>query len=203
MRRTTPFIALLPAALLTCASCTNTTIVEPFVRPPDALVEQSYRSPGADFSIYTKLMTSPLEIYYPDDGPAPSEADLVRLRQTFRDAFLTELTDDYEIVTEPGPDVLHVIGQIVDLKIVGPIGSFQPTGRLSQLVTKGQLTLLIELRDSVSGRVLARAGETEQGDSTSFTDEETSWAEVERAAARWAGMFRAFLDENLGGGGGS
>jgi len=95
--------------------------------------------------------------------------------------------------------VLHVIGQIVDLKIVGPIGSFEPTGRLSQLVTKGQLTLLMELRDSVSGRVLARAGETEQGDETSFTDEEASWEQVNQAAQRWAGMFRSFLDESLGG----
>ena len=115
----------------------------------------------------------------------------------FRDAFLTEIGDDYEIVTEPGPDVLHVVAQIIDLKIAGAVGSFEPTGRLRQLVTKGQLTLLIELRDSVSGRVLARAGETEGGDSTSFTDEEASWEEVELAARRCAGMFRSFLDENL------
>lgn len=190
--------ALTYAGIVLCASCTTTTIVEPFVRPADAQVEQSYRSPGADFSVYTKLMGTPLEIYYPDDGPPPSEADLDRLRGLFREAFLAAIADDYEIVTEPGPDVLHVIGQIVDLKIVGPIGSFEPTGRLRQLVTKGQLTLLMELRDSVSGRVLARAGETEQGDETSFTDEQASWEEVDAAARRWAGLFRAFLDENLG-----
>ena len=182
-----------------CVSCTTTTIVEPFVRSPDAQVEQSYRSPGADFSVYSKLMGSPLEIYYPDEGPPPSEEDLERLRELFRNAFLAAIGDDYEIVTEPGPDVLHVVGQIVDLKIVGPIGSFEPTGRLRQLVTKGQLTLLMELRDSVSGRVLARAGETEQGDETSFTDEEASWEQVDEAAQRWAGMFRIFLDESLGG----
>jgi len=190
---------LVPVLLVAGTSCTTTTIVEPFVRPADARVEQSYRSPGADFSVYTKLMGNPLEIYYPDDGPAPSEADLDRLRGLFRDAFLTAIGDEYEIVTEPGPDVLHVIGQIVDLKIVGPIGSFEPTGRLRQLVTKGQLTLLMELRDSVTGRVLARAGETEQGDETSFTDEEASWEQVNQAAQRWAGMFRSFLDESLGG----
>ena len=190
---------LVPVLLVAGSSCTTTTIVEPFVRPADARVEQSYRSPGADFSVYTKLMGNPLEIYYPDDGPPPSEADLDRLRGLFREAFLTAIGEDYEIVTEPGPEVLHVIGQIVDLKIVGPLGSFEPTGRLRQLVTKGQLTLLMELRDSVSGRVLARAGETEQGDETSFTDEEASWEQVNQAAQRWAGMFRDFLDESLGG----
>lgn len=199
MRRTnTAFMALAAAALPLVAGCTTTTIVEPFVRPPDAQVEQSYISPGADFGVYTKLMGSPLEIYYPEDGPPPGEDELQRLRDTFREAFLTAIGDDYEIVSEPGPDVLHVIGQIVDLKITGAVGSFEPTGRLRQLVTKGQLTLLMELRDSVTGRVLARAGETEQGDSTSSTDEEASWEQVEVAAERWAGLFRRFLDQNLG-----
>ena len=187
-----------PVGLAICTACTTTTTVEPFYRPADAQVEQVYISPGADFSVYTRLMASPLEIYYPEDGPQPSEEELERLRETFRTAFLTEIGDAYEIVPEPAPDVLHVIAQIIDLKVTGALGSFEATGRLRELVTRGQLTLLMEFRDSVTGRVLARAGETEQGASTARSAEDASWAEVETAARRWASMFRTFLDENLG-----
>ena len=191
-------IALITMTVMFLDACSTTTIVEPFYRPEGARVEQAYISPDADFSIYSKLLAQPLEIYYPTDAPAPSEDELDRLRQIFRDAFLGELADDYEIVEEPGPDVLTVLAQIIDLKVTGPLGSYESTGRLRELVTKGQLTFLMEFRDSLTDRVLARAGETEDGAATSLTEEEASWAEVEVAAQRWAVLFRSWLDDNLG-----
>ena len=191
-------VGLITTTVMLLDACSTTTIVEPFYRPEGARVEQAYISPDADFSRYSKLLAQPLEIYYPTDAPAPSEDELDRLRQIFRDAFLGELADDYEIVAEPGPDVLTVLAQIVDLKVTGPLGTFESTGRLRHLVTKGQLTFLMEVRDSLTDRVLARAGETEDGAATSLTEEEASWAEVEVAAQRWAGLFRSWLDENLG-----
>ena len=191
-------VVLITTTVMLLGGCSTTTIVEPFYRPEGARVEQAYVSPDADFSIYSKLLAQPLEIYYPTDAPAPSEDELNRLRQIFRDAFLGELADDYEIVEEPGPDVLTVLAQIIDLKVTGPLGNFESTGRLRHLVTKGQLTFLMELRDSQTDRVLARAGETEDGAQTSLTEEDASWAEVEVAAQRWAGLFRSWLDENLG-----
>jgi len=191
-------IALITTTAVLLDACSTTTIVEPFYRPEGARVDQAFVSPDADFSLYSKLLAQPLEIYYPTDAPAPGEDELDRLRQIFRDAFLGELADDYEIVAEPGPDVLTVLAQIVDLKVTGPLGTYESTGRLRQLVTKGQLTFLMEVRDSLTDRVLARAGETEDGTETSLTEEEASWAEVEVAAQRWAELFRSWLDENLG-----
>ena len=91
-----------------------------------------------------------------------------------------------------------IIAQVIDLKIAGPAGDFQPSGRLREVVSRGQLTLLLEFQDSVTGRVLARAGEADQGTATSLTDEEASWSQVESAAGRWVGMVRTFLDNNLG-----
>jgi hypothetical protein len=160
------------------------------------MVEQSYLSPAADFSIYSKLLVEPLEIYYPDDAPEPDAADLERLRAIFRNAFLPKL-EGYEILEEPGPDVLRVRGQIIDLKLTGALGTYDATGRLHELVTKGQLTFLMEIGDSMADRVLARAGETEEGSSTSLSGDEAGWREVEVAAERWATMFRTWLDANL------
>jgi hypothetical protein len=186
-----------PATLL-LAACGSTTIVEPYYRPQNARVEQAYLSPSADFRNYTKLLATPLEIYTPDNAPPPDPAELDRLRATFREAFLAELGDDYEIVTAPGVGVMRVIAQIVDLKITGAQGTFAATGRLREVVAAGELTLLMEFRDSLTDRVLARVGESTAGTATGATDREASWQEVEAAAQRWARLFRAFLDENFG-----
>jgi hypothetical protein len=201
MRRLTRRLPdLLVAASLSAAAagCKVTTIVDPYFRPESARVEQAYVSPGADFRNYTKLMTRPLEVYYPDNVTPPSPEELDRLRRIFRETFLAELGNDYEIVDAAAPDVMLVIGQIVDLKVLGAGGTYEPSGRLREVVASGQLTLLLEFQDSVTGRVLARVGESDHGSATAATDEAASWAQVEAAAIRWALLFKDFLDRNLG-----
>ena len=47
-----------------------------------------------------------------------------------------------------------------------------------------------------SREVLARAGDQEKP--PEGADDSTSWDEVDMAAARWATLFRNFLDNNLG-----
>ena len=59
-----------------------------------------------------------------------------------------------------------------------------------------QLTFLMEIIDSESGDVLARAGDRTWTSSSGGDSEE--WAEVERAAKYWAGLFRNWLDKSLG-----
>lgn len=190
---------LLASALaIALTACKTTIIVDPYFRPADAQVERAYVSPTAEFRSYRRLMARPLEVYYPDDVPPPSQEELDRLRGIFRQAFLSAVGDDYEIVDRAAPDVMLVSGQIVDLKVLGADGTYVASGRLSDVVAKGQLTLLLEFRDAVTERVLARAGEASQGEATSRTDEAASWAQVETAAARWAQLFKNFLDRHLG-----
>jgi hypothetical protein len=180
------------------AGCTSTTTVEPFYRPESARVEQAYVSPTAEFRNYSRLMARPLEIYYPDDVSPPEVQDVERLRRLFREAFLRAVGQDYDIVDEPAPDVMLVTAQIVDLKILGTGGTYIPSGRLREVTARGQLTLLLEFQDSVTGKVLARAGEADRGMATAESDEAASWADVQAAAERWAALFRDFLDDNLG-----
>jgi hypothetical protein len=56
----------------------------------------------------------------------------------------------------------------------------------------------MELKDSVSGKVLARAADSASAPAFSSTAEAaTDWNSVESAADRWAQLFRQFLDNNL------
>jgi hypothetical protein len=181
------------------AACKVTTIVEPFYRPPTAQVEYVALSANADFSAYRSIQLTPLGIYYPENVPQPPAADLDRLRQYFREAFLAALGDDYRIASAAGTDVLRVTAQIIDLKIVGAGGTYEPSARLREVIAAGELSLVMELQDSVTERALVRAADTTSTANPDATSREADWDNVRQAAERWAEMFRRFLDMNMQG----
>ena len=187
-------LALIAAMLF--VACTKTVYVGSFNRVPNTAVEYAYINQEADFSRYTKLMSGGLEIYYPENEEAPDQAELDRIRGYFRDAFAAALGDDYEIVTEPAPDVLKVSAQVIDMKMTSGGAVFDATGKLRDIVAHGELTFLMEMSDSVSGQVLARAGD--KSTDISAEHDEADWNDVRRAAEYWAGLFRNWLDASLG-----
>ena len=186
--------AILVAATLS-AACAEPE-AETYVRQQNSNVEQAYVVPGADFSKYTYLMTDGLEIYYPQSDAAPPAEDIAHIRELFRRAFIEAIGSDYEFVEAAGPDVLKVNAQLIDMKVMGADGGYTASGKLKTLVAQGQLTFLMEIIDSESGDVLARAGDRTWTSSSGGDSEE--WAEVDRAAKYWAGLFRNWLDKSLG-----
>jgi hypothetical protein len=103
-------------------------------RPATAKVDYAFLSPNADFSKYRTLILSQLEVYYPDSIPQPEDLD--RLRQYFREAILAAFGNDFEITFEPAPETLRVNAQIIDLKIVGAQGTYQPSSRRREVVAE-------------------------------------------------------------------
>lgn len=187
------------AALSLGLTACNTTTVDSYVRVQGSRADQAYIKPGVDFSKYRQLKPVALEIYYYEGQGGPEPADLERIRAIFREAFLSRLEGVYPIVDESGPDVLGVRASLVDAKFHPDTAELQRKGLLTTLVAAGQLSFFMELTDSVSGEVLARAGDLEkEPDAAMARTQDTGWQQVETAAARWAELFRDFLDENLG-----
>ena len=189
-------VFLLVVASLFLYACTKTIVTGSFNRVPNTAVEYAYINEQADFSQYTKLMNGGLEIYYPEGEDAPDPAEIDRIRGYFRDAFTSAIGDAYEIVDEPGPDVMKVRGQVIDMKMTSGGASLDVSGRLRDVVAHGELTFLMEMSDSVSGQVLARAGD--KSTDISADTEDATWDDVRRAAEYWAGLFRNWLDNYLG-----
>ncbi len=81
------------------------------------------------------------------------------LKRLFREAVVEALTKDdgYELTTEPGPDVLRITASLIDLVVSVPT----ERGGRQDVYTRsyGMVSLIIELRDSQSGEILARAGD--------------------------------------------
>ena len=159
-------------------------------------VEASFIATDADFSKYDRLTAEAMGIYFPEDA-APSTDDQQRTRQIFREAFLGELTE-YEIVGEAGPSTLMVQATLIDFRKASVTDATSVRREHRDMVKPGSLIFLMELKDSVSGRTLARAADSAAVPSFSTSaDATTDWATVESSADRWAMLFRSFLDENL------
>ena len=196
VRRKTIGVFALSLGVFSVATACTKTIVTSYERQTQSAVEYAYVNTEADFRRYSRLTTDGLEIYFPDNIDPPAE-DVERIRASFRRAFTAAIGDDYEIVDSAGPDVLKVRAQLIDMKITGREGDYVASGMLRDIVARGELTFVMEMIDSESGTVLARAGD--QTADGLKSGETAAWVEVDRAAEYWAGLFRDWLDRSLGG----
>ena len=188
------------ASLLALAACA-TVETQSFVVPDNTRIESARVAVGADFSKYDRLQATDMGIYFPE-GTAMSDEDLQRLRQTFRTAFMDEL-DAYSISREPGPTTMKVEASLLDLRDAvntrAAAASMRP--ELRDLATPGSLVFLMELKDSRTGQVLARAADSARAPAFGTeAGKQTDWKAVDEAATHWARLFRTFLDDNLGAG---
>lgn len=187
---TTTFCSLIMVA------CT-TVETQSFRVASNSNVDSAYIATDADFSQYDRLLVDDMGIFFPE-RVRMSEEELARIRQIFRESFLKELSE-YEITQEPGPGMLRVTASLVDLRdaTYGEIPNLRRDMR--DAARPGALLFLMELRDSGTDRVLARAGDSDTAPRfASGENREPDWTAVESAAQRWAALFRAFLDQNLG-----
>jgi len=178
----------LPVSLVLATGCTTTT-AQSFNVAENPQVEASFIAADADFGKYDRLLASDMGIFFPT-GAAPSVDDQKRTRQVFREAFLSRL-DGYSIVREKGPSTLDVQATLIDYR--NATGADVPNVRreLKDIARPGALLFLMELKDSESGKVLARAADSASAPAFSTsTNTVTDWSAVETSAARWATLFR-------------
>jgi hypothetical protein len=197
IRRITPQgrTLALAAASLVFVGCTTVT-TQSFRVNKSSNVESSQVAVGADFGKYDRLTADGMGIFFPK-GSTPSKEDQQRTRQIFRTAFLSEL-ENYDIVVNKGPTTLLVKPSLIDYRNSAGGDALLVRRDLRDIANPGSLIFLMELVDSESGEILARAADSasvpifESGENII-----TDWDAVESAAKRWAELFRIFLDENL------
>ncbi len=184
-------------SLLVLAGCASEQVESQSFRVvPDSNVESAQIAIDADFSRYDRLLASELGIFFPQSHLTTAE-DIARIRQTFRDAFLQQIAS-YNIVNEPGPSTMTVEASLIDMRNAVADQIPQMRSEIRDMAQPGTILFLMEMRDSETNRVLARAADSAKA--PTFATEagmETDWASIEDAAQHWAALFRIFLDENL------
>jgi hypothetical protein len=170
-------------------------------------LEYAWARPGIDLGKYDKIVLAPAEMGFrevKDPGlrrdatefPLDDEQK-AQLQSLIHDAFVAELGKSrrFKLVTEPGPGVLEIRGAIVD--VVSHVPD-EPVGRSAvYLRSLGEGTLVVELRDSQTHEILARAADRRAAESAFPTRSSpaSNRADVRNATERWASLLRRRLDE--------
>lgn len=189
------FAFIILSSLLT-VGCT-TVETQSFRATGNQDLDSSYIATDADFSQYHRLLIDDMGIFFPTSAPM-SKDDLVRIRQIFRQSFMQELTG-YEITQEPGPGMLRVTASLVDLRNATYAEIPDMRRDMRKIAQPGALLFMMELKDSGTNRVLARAGDSTAAPQFATPESlQVDWTSVESAAQHWAALFRVFLDQNLG-----
>jgi len=134
-------------------------------------LDAAYLSPGADFRPYTKLLVDPTQTAFRKDWVKNmnNQRDISRkvddqmakdileaARTNFADVFGAAFGKaGYAIVTAPGADVLRISPSVINLYVNAP--DVMATGRsTSYTANAGEATMVLELRDSITGALLGR-----------------------------------------------
>jgi hypothetical protein len=184
-------------------SATPQVTADGLSRLHDSVMQQAWVKPGVDLSAYTRIMVLPTSLSFKDvprhsrDEFAITERQKQALLEVVPEALGAELAKltGYTLTDKPGRDVLVVWGGVLDIASRVPP---EPVGRGASFVrTLGEATLVVELRDSMTDEVVARAVDR-RSVSPAFVRRSTSAsneAEVRNAARRWAADLRRQLDE--------
>jgi len=183
---------------------------------PDTGFANVYKKPGASFSDYTAFFVEPCEVSFRknwqrdqnqnriDLSSQVTKKDVERIKAglgemcetTFRGA-LAE-APAYKVVdtTDGAEQVLVLAPSIINLDINAP--DVMSAGRTRSYTTQsGEMTLLLELKDGVTGEVLVRVADRRKD----FDDMQLQWtnsvtnrADAQRVLNRWAHVLRENLD---------
>lgn len=181
-------------------------------------LREAWVKPDIDLSAYRQIMLAPVEIQYravrntgltamsrssTTEFPI-SDADKQRLADTVTEVFRDELSkgQGLALTTRPGPAAL--LARVTLLDVVSRVPPEGPGRSHIFLDEIGSATLVLELKDSMSGETLARAvdrrtAEAPDGpggpNTLSRVTSVTAWSEVRRVARRWAATAARLINE--------
>ena len=182
-------------------------------RVEDSIAAIAYIKPDADFSVYDRFTILDCYVAFKKDwqrdhnraspGNRVSDSDMQRIKEEmadlFREVFVEELSenDGYEVVDGAAGDVLLIRPAIIDLVASAP--DTMSAGRSKTFVNSaGAATLFIELYDSVTGEILARAIDRKADRGSGMMQWSTSARnrmEARKIIRGWADTLRERMDE--------
>jgi hypothetical protein len=201
--------AVLAAAL--CAACATESRLpdvthDGLERVKGSRVARAWVKPGVDFSQYTEVGLLDCFVSFRRNWrmnhPGVRTRDMERIKRDlaseFRSVFTQELENGgYPVVTDAAEHMLLVRPAIIDLNVAAP--DTNTSGRSDSFTASpGQMTLVIELFDSVSNEILARAIDRRTARNVGniqWTTRGTNRDAARRILRRWAGLLVAKLDE--------
>ena len=178
------------------ACATHTTVIYDYQN--DSRVDDAYIKRGVDFTKYKSIQIRTISVWYPNGVLHPDEdvsaANLIRAQDLFRQTMIDELGINYNVVDEPADNALWLHVEFVDLRSLQPDDPIPTEFQRMKFPTQaGHITLVAELRDSVSEEVLARLADL--GSRSKGGQGIVDWNAIESDFRYWAQLLREWMDE--------
>jgi len=179
----------------------------------NSVLQKAWAKPGVDLTIFTKIKLQGAGSEYRPGGQSGrtmssrsrggafemTETQKARFQEIAVEVALEELgnSEQFTLVDEIGPDVLLIRVALLDVVSFVPP---QTAGRSEVFLSSvGEATLVVELRDSITDAILARAMDRRAAGDTSGlmsrSNSVTNTTEVRRLIRRWMSNLRERLDE--------
>lgn len=174
-------------------------------------IDKAYKRPGASLASYDSILIKPVSVAFskrwdPRDYGGTSSSGLrsdevtklrTDLAKLAEESFSRVLTrGGYKVVTEPGPGVLEVQADIVDLFLNAPEVNPLPMER-RYAMSVGDMRINAELRDAVTGTLLYRVSDYKRGPESGrleWANNNWNQIELERMLTGWANQLKKALD---------
>lgn len=171
-----------------------------------------YLLPGADFRGYTGVMILPAQVALHEDwlkdvnrdrlvNQRVTADDVQKMREDVATVVPQAMAEEFKkagwnVVTEPAPGVLALAAAIIDLHVNAPDTMSAGRSR-TYTVEAGYATLLLEVKDAVTGQVLGRAvdaRETRNSGTLQWTNRATNRADFTSLFHEWGRILVKGLD---------
>ena len=176
-------------------------------------IDLAYVHKDTNFAGYSKLIVDPVEVAFHKNWNPTRPGSNLKLSSTDRENIRTgvgkvvqeefdkalKAGGSWQVVKEAGPDVLRVKPKVLNLYVNAP--DTKSAGVRTFTVSSGEMTLLLELYDSETGAILARAIDRREGRNTGQWQMSNSVGNVgdaQEIAATWARILRDRLDKAKG-----
>jgi hypothetical protein len=169
----------------------------------------TFVAPGADFRSYQSLLIEPVQVTFHKDWLANNNSQFTMgrpiteqdaediagiMRSNFTEIFTAALTHEGLGLTDrPAPGTLRVAIALVNLYINAPESLIKHGSMESKVITAGQATLVIELRDAQTGALLRRIMDNRETREAVAAQLATRGANI----ADFRALFKAWANESM------
>ena len=164
----------------------------------DGQIALRYVNPSAKWTQYTKIMIQPVTFWGEENSKVSTE-DQQRLVNFFYTALNQEVSKQFQVVDQDGPDVMQLQVALIDVIAATPglrtITMVIPQARLLSTVKRGATGSYpfvggaqaeFKLTDSLTGEVLAAGVDRRIGGGSVSTAAQWEWGDAENAMKAWS-----------------
>lgn len=162
---------------------------------------------GVDFSTYSGLLVSAPELAFRTPDRSNLEFALADVqKQRFQTMLATAFTAEFAALNNlqlsdvAGPEVIELLVRVQDIVATVPPSTVGGIGRGGMaLQAVGNVTLVLELSDSLSNEILARGVDTRKVEGVAMRQSGnrmlTRWEDIAELCAEWASIARSGLED--------